>query len=342
MSDTSTLKIAIIGASGYTGGELASLLLGHPHVGEILFGSRGSAGAKVAEYAPALRGRTDAVFMDPEAGGFLECDAVFFATPHGVAMNHAESLINAGVTVIDLSPDFRLRDEEVFRRWYGEHSSPALLSQAVYGLTESARAAIKTASIIACPGCFATAVELALIPLAAAGVIAGTVMIDAKSGVSGAGKRADRADLLFAEQSENFKAYAVGGHRHHPEIEQAVSDFAAPVSPFVFMPHLLPTVRGIYATVYAPLLPGADCAAAVRDYWRDEMFIDVLEEGVPEIAQVSRTNRAQLSARNVGDVGVVFAALDNLQKGAAGQAVQNMNVRFGLSEAAGLTGARHV
>ena len=318
-----------------------SLLLQHPNVGDILFASRGLVGEKVSGYAPALRGKTDAVFVDPETCDFSKCDAVFFATPHGVAMNHAEALINAGVTVIDLSPDFRLRDEEVFRRWYGEHSSPSLLSQAVYGLTESTRAAIKKASIIACPGCHATAAELSLIPLAASGMIAGTAVIDAKSGVSGAGKRTDRADLLFAEQSENFKAYAVDGHRHHPEIEQAVSDFASPVS-IVFMPHLLPTVRGIYATVYVPLSPGADCAAAVRDYWRDEMFIDVMDEGVPEIAQVARTNRVQLSARNVGDVGVVFAALDNLQKGAAGQAVQNMNVRFGLPESAGLAGARHV
>lgn len=340
VSDFRSLQIAIVGASGYVGEELAVVLSRHPHVRRTKYISRAAAGTAAAAYFPALRGRTDEVFSPPSPEVFADCDAVFFATPHAVAMHDAARLLDSGTVVIDLSPDFRLRDESVFQKWYGEHAAPELIPRAVYGLSEAAREKIKTANLIACPGCHATAAELALIPLAARGMIRGAPIIDAKSGVSGAGRRADRADLLFAAQNENFKAYAVDGHRHRPEIEQAVAEFGGDIPPIIFIPHLLPTTRGIYATVYLQLQDGADCAAAAREHWRDEVFIDVLEDGIPELAHVARTNRAQISARNLhSNAGLILVALDNLQKGAAGQAVQNMNIRFGLPEDAGLDGA---
>lgn len=318
------------------------MLAAHPHVGETAYISRTFAGELASSRFPFLRGRTDAVFQDLSPRAFAGRDAVFFASPHEVAMREAAAALEAGAAVIDLSPAFRLRDAGVFGKWYGAHGAPELLSRAAYGLPEAAREKIKTADLIACPGCFATAAELALIPLAAAGMVCGPAVIDAKSGVSGAGRRTGRADLLFAEQADNFKAYAADGHRHLPEIEQAVAEFGGAIPPVIFMPHLLPAVRGIYATVYAPLKAGADCAAALREYWKDEIFVDVLEDGVPELLHVARTNRAQLAARVSGGTGVIFAALDNLQKGAAGQAVQNMNIRFGFPEDAGLSGARKI
>ena len=343
MSD-SLLNIAVVGASGYVGAELVDLLTAHPQVGQMTFISRSLSGTAVAAHIPAVRGRgghATAVFHHPEKATLAQCDAVFFATPHAVAMNEAAQLLAQGAVVIDLSPDFRLSDVTVFTHWYGSHSAAHLLPQAVYGLTEAARPQISTASLIACPGCFATAVELALIPLAAAKVIAGQVIIDAKSGVSGAGRRSDRPDLLFTEQAENFKAYAITGHRHQPEIEQALAQFTGASPSLIFVPHLLPTTRGIYATLYVPIKNGTDAAAILQAHWRNEPFIDVLTEEIPALTQVTRTNRAQLAAQQVNDhTAVVIAALDNLQKGAAGQAIQNMNVRFGLPETTGLAGAR--
>ena len=317
------------------------ILSRHPHIRRTRYVSRALGGTAVAAHFPALRGRCEEIFAPPSEEAFADCDAVFFATPHAVAMHDAARLLDSGAVVIDLSPDFRLRDADVFQKWYGAHAAPELLSRATCGLSEAAREDLRTAQLIACPGCFATAAELALIPLAARGLISGAAVIDAKSGVSGAGRRADRGDLLFASHNENFKAYSADGHRHQPEIEQTVAEFGGEIPPPVFIPHLLPATRGIYATVYAPVHSGADCAAAMREHWGGEMFIDILEDGVPELAHVARTNRAQIAARNLrGDLGLIFVALDNLQKGAAGQAVQNMNIRFGLPEAAGLDGAR--
>ncbi len=343
MSNYSSLKVAIVGASGYAGAELATILSRHPYISDVVYAARALVGKKVAAEFPALRGCVEAVFVKPDPKLFAECDAVFYATPHAVAMHDAEEILATDTVLIDLSPDFRLRDMAVFQSWYGAHAAPALVPKAVYGLTEVVRADIKNTSLIACPGCLATAVELALIPLVADGLIDGQVVADVKTGVSGAGKRTERAELLFAEQSENFKIYAADGHRHQPEIEQAIADFGGQMPPLVFRPHLLPTTRGIYATIYAPIKQGADCAASLQKYWRDEIFIDVLDDTIPELAQVVRTNRVQLHARPINDTtALIIAALDNLQKGAAGQAVQNMNVRFGLPEAAGLFGARNL
>ena len=341
MSDSRFLQVAIVGASGYVGEELATILASHPHIRRTKYISRALAGTAVSAHFPVLRGRTSETFLPSAPESFAECDAVFFATPHAVAMREAAAILESGAVIIDLSPDFRLRDKSVFQKWYGDHVAPELLPRAVYGLSEAARDKIKDAQLIACPGCFATAAELALIPLAARGMVRGAPIIDAKSGVSGAGRRTDRADLLFASQNENFKAYSPNEHRHMPEIQQAVAEFGGDIPSIVFVPHLLPATRGIYATVYAPVYDGADCAAAVREHWADEIFADILEDGVPELANVARTNRVQISARNLhSDAGLILVALDNLQKGAAGQAVQNMNIRFALPEAAGLGGAR--
>ncbi|MDM5147479.1 N-acetyl-gamma-glutamyl-phosphate reductase [Candidatus Persebacteraceae bacterium Df01] len=337
----SLLKVTIFGASGYVGAELTALLCRHPQVGTITYVSRSLAGQPVATHMPALRGCVNSTFQAPSEEVFAESDVAFFATPHGVAMNSANALLMQNTVVIDLSPDFRLKDIAIFEKWYGQHTSPELLPQAVYGLTESARPALKNANLIACPGCFATAIELALIPLVAAGSVNDHIIVDAKSGVSGAGKRTDRTDLLFAEQTENFKAYAVEGHRHQPEIEQAVRQFAGHMPPMAFVPHLLPTARGLYVSAYVPL--SADAFSLLQTHWADELFIDVLDDGLPEISHVTRTNRVQLAARPLpGGITLVIAALDNLLKGAAGQAVQNMNVRFGLPEDMGLSGARTV
>ncbi len=331
------VQAAVVGASGYVGMELARLLVLHPQARVRFFVSRAEAGKKVAESVPALDGFCDAKFCAPEDADYSECDAVFFATPPGVAMRSAGELLAQGKTVIDLSPDFRLRSADVFAKWYCEHSAPELLPRAVYGLSESARAEIAKADLIACPGCFATAVALALLPFAARGLTDGAIVVDAKSGVSGAGRRSDRADLLFAEQHGNFKAYAISGHRHQPEMEQTLAA-AGGNSELIFVPHLLPAARGIYASAYFPLKENAPHPAeTLAEHWRGEPFITVRADEAPQLSQVVGGNRARIGAARLGKNGaLVIAALDNLIKGAAGQAVQNMNIRFGIPETAGL------
>ena len=332
------VRIAVVGATGYAGAELSRLLAAHPGAGRVTHVSRSAAGKPVAEFVPALRGG-DAVFVAPEAAGLENCDAVFFAAPHGVAMAEAPALVEKGACVIDLGPDFRLRDPAVYEKWYGPHSAPELLAESVYGLTESAREEIRAAKIIACPGCHATAAAMAVLPLAKSGAIGGGVIVaDSKTGVSGAGRRSDRPDLLFSEMHANCKAYGLGGHRHHPEIVQALSAFCD--SEIVFVPHLLPLSRGILASVYIPLKAGADPHEIVSRHWRDEIFVDVLPEGAsPELARLAFSNRVEISAGRAGrGTALVLVGLDNLMKGAAGQAVQNFNLRFGFAEDAGLRG----
>ncbi len=337
-----SLKTAIIGAAGYTGSELARLLFFHPAVADVVFISR-SGGDPIINKIPSLRGHSNACFIALEDADLTNFDVVFCATPPAVAMNIAKAPLSSGAVVIDLSPDFRLRDTATYEHWYGvKHSAPNLIPQAVYGLSETARAKIATADLIACPGCFATAVELALIPFAAAGLIDGQVIIDAKSGISGAGRRTDRTDLLYAEQAENFKAYAIDGHRHQPEIAQAIADFGdGNAPPFVFIPHLLPTVRGIYVSCYIPLKETIDPKQIITKHWQEKMFLDILGESPPQLAHVVGTNKVQIGAWLLNNkTALVITALDNLIKGAAGQAVQNMNIRFAQPEATGLSGAR--
>ena len=336
---SSTINAAVVGASGYTGMELARLLHNHPNVNVGVFVSRAEAGRKVGDLIPSLES-SGATFTTPADADFSKCDAVFFATPSCVAMREAAAILEQGKVVIDLSPDFRLRDTKVFAEWYGEHSAPELLPRAVYGLSENAREQIKRADLIACPGCYATAVNLSLLPFAAAGLIDGAVIVDAKSGVSGAGKRADRADLLFAEQHGNFKAYSTTGHRHLPEMLQTISEAGAKDADLIFTPHLLPTARGIYSCAYIPLKKDAPSPAKVlAEHWHGEPFISVRDGNMPSLAQVVGSNRVRIGAQLTGkdgNVALVITALDNLIKGAAGQAVQNMNIRFALPETTGL------
>ena len=344
------VDIAIVGATGYAGAELARLLAAHPGVRRAVYVSRSAAGAPVADFVPALRGHP-AVFAPPDSADMQNCDAVFFAAPSGVAMESAPALAQNGVAVIDLGADFRLRDPALYEKWYGRpHAAPALLDEAVYGLTEAAREKIPSAKIIACPGCHATAMQLALLPFVKADAVGpGAVVVDSKTGVSGAGRSSGRADLLMAEMHGNCKAYATGGHRHLPETRQALAEFGGGAVPeIVFVPHLLPLSRGILASVYIPLKDGgADPAEIVSRHWRDEPFVDALCGGaVPELARVSFSNKAEIFARKidaggkggVGGMALVLLGLDNLMKGAAGQAVQNFNVRFGFAEDMGLRG----
>ena len=281
------------------------------------------------------------VFQPIAAAHDTPCDVVFFAAPHEVAMREAPELLRQGKVVIDLSPAFRLNDAAVFSRWYGNHTAAELLPQAVYGLPETEKAALTTANLIACPGCYATAAQLAAIPLVASGG-AKNILIDAKSGVSGAGKRSDRNDLSLAEMENNLKAYALDGHRHHPEILQELRRLA-PLDDddIIFVPHLLPVARGIHANLYATVDAPEDVATLLAAYWKGCPYIEVLPAGeTAELAQVVHSNRAILSAHPLPRQRVlVSVVLDNLLKGAAGQAVQNMNIRFGMDETAGLLGA---
>ena len=336
------VRVIVVGAGGYTGGELVRLLTRHPRAEVVAYVSSSEPGRPVAERLAFLRDDPASPhFVSLDEARRVEADAVFFATPHGVAMREAEAFLERGMVVLDLGADFRLRDKEVFRRWYGAHESEHLLRQAVYGLPEVARESIATANLIACPGCYATAVGLALLPFVVAGVIDGTVIVDAKSGVSGAGRRSDRSDLLLSEMSGNFKAYATEGHRHHPEILQTL-ERKGKTPEIHFVPHLLPVVRGIYVSAYLPVPSPEDTIRHLGDYWRSEPFVEVLPAGRPvELNDAVHGNRLVLSAHPLSDNQLlVCATLDNLVKGAAGQAIQNLNIRFGLGETTGLDGAR--
>ncbi len=335
------IRIGVVGGTGYTGVELLRLLAGHPHARIEVITSRSEAGRPVADLFPNLRGHLDIAFSAPDSDRLADCDLVFFATPNGVAMTLVPELLAAGVRVIDLAADFRLRDARLWQRWYGmEHACPELLAEAVYGLPEVNRTAIAAARLVANPGCYPTAVQLGLLPLLQAGVVepAGLVA-DCKSGVSGAGRKASVGTLL-AEASESFKAYAVPGHRHLPEIRQGLEAATASAVGLTFVPHLTPMIRGIHATLYARLRDaGADPQALFEQHYRDEPFVDVLPAGAhPETRSVKGANHCRIAVHRPGDGDtlVVLSVIDNLVKGAAGQAVQNMNLMFGLDETSGL------
>lgn len=337
------IKAAIVGGTGYTGVELIRLLLGHPQVDLQVITSRSEAGQALEELFPSLRGVTGLRFSAPDPAVLKACDLVFFATPNGVAMTMARELIDAGVRVIDLAADFRLRDRGVWEQWYGmSHTCPELLEQAVYGLSEVNREAIAGAALVANPGCYPTAVQLGFLPLLEAGLIdPGDLIADAKSGVSGAGRKA-ATGILLCETSESFKAYAADGHRHLPEIQQGLAGVTGTAVGLTFVPHLTPMIRGIHATLYARLRdPGADLQQLFTERYAGEPFVDVLPAGGhPETRSVRGTNLVRLSVVRPqgGDRVVVLSVIDNLVKGAAGQAVQNMNIMFGLEETMGLTG----
>ncbi len=333
------IDVAIVGGTGYTGAELLRLLAMHPQARVRVLTSRQESGKRVDHVFPHLRGITSAVFSAPDVAALAQCQAVFFATPHGTAMQMAPGLLERGVKVIDLSADFRLKDAVIFKQWYAhEHSAPALLGQAVYGLPEINRAMIKTAHLVAAPGCYPTSVQLGFLPLLEQKLLQpGSLVADCKSGVSGAGREL-KLGSLYGEAAESFKAYGVGGHRHQPEIEQGLSGIAGVSTALTFVPHLVPMIRGIHATLYARLnKSGADVQALYEKRFSGEPFIDVLPAGShPETRNVRGTNRCQIAVHTRGETVVVLAVIDNLVKGAAGQAVQCFNLMFGLEESLGL------
>lgn len=335
------IQAGIVGGTGYTGVELLRILALHPDVRIKMVTSRADAGRRVDEMYPNLRGFVDAVFCEPDMDALAGCDLVFFATPNGTAMRMAEGLLARGVKIIDLAADFRLRDARVWEQWYGEpHACPHLLEEAVYGLPEVNRERIRSARLIACPGCYPTAVQLGLLPLVEAGVIAlDNLIADVKSGTSGAGRKAE-VPFLMSETGESLKAYGVKGHRHWPEIRQGLESAAGRSVGLTFVPHLVPMIRGIHATIYGRLEGAApDLQELYERRYRGEAFVDVMPAGAhPDTRNVRGANRCQIAVHRPmnGTTVVILSVIDNLVKGAAGQAVQNMNLMFGLDETTGL------
>ncbi len=338
------LKVGIVGGTGYTGAELLRILVDHPDAEVTMITSRGEAGLAVDELFPSLRGRLDLRFTEPDTEKLGACDVVFFATPHNVAMNTVPDLLKTGTRVIDLSADFRIRDAKLWSEWYHEeHVCPELLSEAVYGLPEVFADELKTARLVACAGCYPTSIQLGYWPLLEEKLVHTDGLIaSGASGVSGAGRQA-KVGFLFAEVAENFKAYGVSGHRHLPEINQCLGWAAGEPINVIFTPHLLPMIRGIHATLYARL---RDPAVALDELqylyeqrYKDSPFVDVMPLGShPETRSVKGSNKLRIALHRPpnSDHVVVLVAEDNLVKGASGQAIQCMNIMFGLDESAGL------
>lgn len=344
MENTKKIKVGIVGGTGYTGVELLRLLSIHPNVALKVITSRGDAGLPVADMFPSLRGFVDLVFSDPAQANLTDCDVVFFATPHGVAMSQAKELLNAGVKVIDLAADFRLQDTAIFEKWYKmPHSCPDVLQNAVYGIPELYREQIKVANVIGNPGCYPTTVLLGLAPLLKNNWLDFTapIVADSKSGVSGAGRKAEVA-TLFAEASDNLKAYGVAGHRHHPEILAQLKSLSGQASlQLIFVPHLIPMIRGMLSTIYVKLNRAVDTIALqemFQAFYANERFVDVMPSGsLPETRSVRGANQIRIALHpQPNQYLTILVVQDNLVKGAAGQAVQNMNIMFGLDEYLGL------
>ena len=334
------LDIGIVGGTGYTGVELLRLLARHPQARIRAITSRKEAGMPVADMFPSLRRVLDISFTTPETAALDQCDVVFFATPHGVAMEMGPTLVQQGVRIIDLAADFRLRDTAVFERWYKmPHTATALLEEAIYGLPEVNREAIRKARVIGLPGCYPTSVQLGFKPALEAGLIDPSHLIaDCKSGVSGAGRKPELANL-HAEAADNFKAYGVSGHRHHPEIVQGLSRMTKGEVGLIFTPHLTPMIRGIHSTLYARITRDADFQKIYETAYAGEPFVDVMPAGsTPDTRSVRGANTCRIAVHRVGsgDTLMVLSVIDNLTKGASGQAVQVMNLMFGLPEEAGL------
>ena len=335
------IKVGIVGGTGYTGVELLRLLAGHPNAELTAITSRSEKGKPVSALFPNLRGIVELVFSEPTIANLKDCDVVFFATPHGVAQGLVPEILAAGIRVIDLSADFRIRDIDIWEKWYAQkHAAPDLVDQAVYGLPEFNRSAIKGAKLVACPGCYPTSVQLGLKPLLEAGAIdVSDIIANSASGVSGAGKQANVANLL-SEISDSFKAYGASGHRHQPEIEQGLADMAGEPVGLTFVPHLLPIIRGIHSTLYVDLKQDIDVQALFEQHYASEPFVDVLEpDSYPETRTVRGSNSCRIALHRPGNGTklVILVVEDNLTKGASGQAVQCMNIMFSLDETAGLT-----
>ena len=337
------IRVGVVGGTGYTGVELLRLLLRHPDVTVSLITSRGEAGRRLDDLFPSLRGACDLRFTDPADADYRSCEVVFFATPHNVAMREVPDLIKQGIRVVDLSADFRLKDVATWEQWYGEtHVAPDLCGDAVYGLPEMHREAIRTAQLVACPGCYPTAVQLGFLPLLEADVIdASRLIASCGSGVSGAGRQAKLGGLL-TEAGESLSAYGVAGHRHLPEMEQGLAAMGRGPVNLTFVPHLVPMSRGIHATLFAPLTDeSSDLQALYETRYADEPSVVVLPQGEhPATRNVRGANTCQIAVAQPQsrDTVVVMSVIDNLVKGAAGQAVQAMNLMVGQSETLGLEG----
>ncbi|EOR05960.1 N-acetyl-gamma-glutamyl-phosphate reductase [Acinetobacter tandoii] len=343
------ISVGIVGGTGYTGVELLRLLLRHPNVQVNVLTSRTEDGRRVDDMFPSLRGHTDLKYSDLNIEQLKKCDVVFFATPHGVAMKHAEELVAANTKVIDLAADFRLQNLVQFEKWYGmQHACPELLKDSVYGLSELNRDKIKQANVIGNPGCYPTTVQLGLAPLFKHSdtlVKPESIIIDAKSGVSGAGRKASMG-MIYTENADNFKAYGIAGHRHHPEIVEALENISGQTGVFdqiLFVPHLVPMIRGMLSTIYVDLTDAGaefDLQAWYEQFYANESFVDVMpENSSPETRSVRGANQLRIALYKPQPKKlVVLVAQDNLVKGAAGQAVQNMNLMFGFDETAGLEG----
>ncbi|MFZ6723999.1 N-acetyl-gamma-glutamyl-phosphate reductase [Undibacterium sp. MH2W] len=337
------IKVGIVGGTGYTGVELLRLLSTHPHVQLTAITSRKEDGLPVADMYPSLRGKVDLAFSSPDKANLHECDVVFFATPHGVAMAQAQELLAAGVKVIDLAADFRLKDVAQFEKWYGiPHTCTDVLEEAVYGLPELNREAIKSARVIGNPGCYPTTMQLGYAPLLKADVIdASSLIADCKSGVSGAGRKAE-IGILFSEASDSFKAYGVSGHRHTPETTEQLQRLTKQPVELLFTPHLVPMIRGMHSTLYARLtrdISNEELQALFVEAYKDEPFVDVMPFGShPETRSTRASNMLRLALHRPqnGKTVIVLVVQDNLVKGASGQAVQCMNLMFGLDETTGL------
>jgi len=335
------IRAGIVGGTGYTGVELLRILVLHPEVDVSVVTSRSDAGQRVDTAYPSLRGLCDVLFTEPDVNTLAECDVVFFATPNGTAMLMAEQLLARNVKVIDLSADFRIKDDKEWSKWYGmDHACPDLIQEAVYGLPEVNREAIKNTSLLACPGCYPTAVQLGFLPLIENDLIDVSYLIaDVKSGVSGAGRKA-QVSALMSEAGESFKAYAVNGHRHLPEITQGLEIAAKKSVSLTFVPHLTPMIRGIHATMYGKITGDISQVQSLYEQkYKNEFFVDVLLQGQhPDTRNVRGSNNCQIAIHQPqgSDTLVILSVIDNLVKGAAGQAVQNMNIMTGLDEKLGL------
>jgi N-acetyl-gamma-glutamyl-phosphate reductase len=343
------ISVGIVGGTGYTGVELLRLLLRHPNVQVNVLTSRTEDGRRVDDMFPSLRGHTELKYSDLNIDELKKCDVVFFATPHGVAMQHAQQLLAANTKVIDLAADFRLQNLAQFEKWYGmQHACPEVLKDSVYGLSELNREQIKNANVVGNPGCYPTTVQLGLAPLfkqAETLVKPESIIIDAKSGVSGAGRKASLG-MIYSENADNFKAYGVAGHRHHPEIVEALENISGQKNVFdqiLFVPHLVPMIRGMFSTIYVDLTEqgaAADLQSLYEKFYANEIFVDVMPaNSSPETRSVRGANQLRIALyKPHPNKLIVLSVQDNLVKGAAGQAVQNMNLMFGFAEDAGLQG----
>jgi N-acetyl-gamma-glutamyl-phosphate reductase len=339
-----TIKAGIVGGTGYTGVELLRLLAQHPQVELKAITSRKEAGTPVAQMFPSLRRRVELAFVEPNARALAGCDVVFFATPNGVAMGEARAVLEGGARIVDISADFRIKDVSEWERFYKtKHAAPELVREAVYGLPEVNREQVRRARLVANPGCYPTSVQLGFLPLVEAGVVDVEHLIaDAKSGVSGAGRKTE-LNLMFSEASDNFAAYNVMGHRHWPEIRQGLAQVAKRDVGLVFTPHLTPLIRGIHATLYARITKEADFQQLFEKRYAGEPFVDVMPAGShPDTRSVRAANTCRIAVHRPpegakrSDTLVVLSVIDNLVKGASGQAVQNMNLMFGFPEATGI------